>query len=272
MKKDLFDFNSYKKYVEYVINLKPGRGRGERTKLSAFVGCNTTYISQVLNGQSHFSLEQAERANRYFNHTQDESHFFILLVETERAGTKELKDYFSRQIQAAIEVRKDLKNRLHFKENLSVEVQHFYYSHWFITAIHLLTSMPQFQTLRELSYSLGIKEEKIQRALEEMIHFGFLTKDFDKYKSGATSIHLGSDSPLIAKHHINWRIQAIQNIEQGFDPKSLHYSSVITVAQSDIKQAREILVEAIEQIRKLVKDSKEDSLYCYNLDLFKVGR
>lgn len=272
MNKNIYEFTNYKKYLDYVFNLKPGYGRGERTRLASFIGCNTTYISQVMNGINHFSLEQAERANRFFNHTKDESHFFILLVEYARAGTEELKKYFMGQIHQAIENRMDLKNRLEFKKKLSSEDQNFYYSFWYITAIHLLTSISKYQNINQISSYLGLNISRTQNILEELLRCGFIEKEGDLYKSGPVSIHLGSESPLIGKHHINWRMQAIQNLELGFDPQSLHFSSVVTIAKSDVRAAREILVEAIEKIRTLVKESKEDSLYCYNIDLFEVGR
>ena len=52
----------------------------------------------------------------------------------------------------------------------------------------------------------------------------------------------------------------------------LHYSSVIGVAHNDLPRIREVLVKAIEQVRTIVKDSKDEAIYCYDLDLFGLGR
>jgi hypothetical protein len=74
---------------------------------------------------------------------------------------------------------------------------------------------------------------------------------------------------MISKHHTNWRMQAIQSLEREAESE-LHYSSVITVSEGDAVKIREALVKAIEQVRLIVKPSKDEALYCYNLDLFKV--
>ena len=74
---------------------------------------------------------------------------------------------------------------------------------------------------------------------------------------------------MIAQHHTHWRMKAIQSLDSE-KPEHLHYSSAVTVARADIPAVRKILLSAIEQVRKIVKDSKEDSLYVYCLDLFEV--
>lgn len=48
----------------------------------------------------------------------------------------------------------------------------------------------------------------------------------------------------------------------------LHYSGVITCSNQDLEKIREILIEAIQSIRNLVKDSKDETLAVYNIDLF----
>lgn len=50
----------------------------------------------------------------------------------------------------------------------------------------------------------------------------------------------------------------------------LHYSSVISLAEGDVPKVREKLVKAIEEVREVVRPSNDETLFCYNLDLFKV--
>jgi hypothetical protein len=83
------------------------------------------------------------------------------------------------------------------------------------------------------------------------------------------SIHLGTDSPLLAKHHSNWRVKAIQSLDHAH-PENLNYSSVVSIAHRDAQEVRNILLQAIEKIRAVVRPSTEEGVYCYCLDLFKI--
>jgi hypothetical protein len=87
---------------------------------------------------------------------------------------------------------------------------------------------------------------------------------------GESRIHLTDDSPMISKHHVNWRMQAIQSMEKDASGE-LHYSSVVSVSREDTPRVREILLKAIEEVRKVVKDSKDETVCCYTVDLFAVG-
>jgi hypothetical protein len=51
-------------------------------KMAKAAGCHTAFISQVLNGSLHLSLEQAARLNSFFQHTKDEARFFCYFSST----------------------------------------------------------------------------------------------------------------------------------------------------------------------------------------------
>lgn len=52
----------------------------------------------------------------------------------------------------------------------------------------------------------------------------------------------------------------------------LHYSGVVTISRNDVFRVREVLVKAFEDVRFIVKASKDEEVYCYNLDLFGLAR
>ncbi len=77
--KSLFEYLSYKTYLKAALENKPSGGHGFRSKIAAALGCQVSYISQVLNKEAHFSLEQAEALNSLLGHTDEESEFFSCL-------------------------------------------------------------------------------------------------------------------------------------------------------------------------------------------------
>jgi uncharacterized protein (TIGR02147 family) len=267
VKNSIFDYMDYKDYLRDVLEARAENKRGERSKLAAFVGCHTAYVSQVLNGNPNFSLEQAEMINRFLGHSKDQSLFLLFLVQFARAGTASLRKTFEDQLQALKEKQFVLKDRLEFKKSLSREDQVTFYSSWHYGAVHVLVSVPGCHTERGMSEYLGLPVERVAEILQFLMGVGLVVRKEGNYRIGTTHIHLESDSPMISKHHTNWRLQAIRSLDH-LSKKDLHYSSVITLSKTDADQAKEILVKAIEKVRAVVKASKDEEGFCYAIDFF----
>ena len=90
-----------------------------------------------------------------------------------------------------------------------------------------------------------------------------------RYSIGKARIHLGADSPLIARHHINWRLQAMRALEKG-ERENLHYSSSVSISHEDFSKIREILVRAIESVKEVVRPSPEEKAACFAMDWFEI--
>ena len=69
------------------------------------------------------------------------------------------------------------------------------------------------------------------------------------------------------KHHTNWRIKAIQSLDNKNDT-DMHYSGVITCSHQDIEKIREVMLSAIQEIKALIRESQDETLFVYSLDLF----
>lgn len=263
----VFEFKDYKAYLAQALGTT-GAQRGIRSKLAHHLGCQVSFLSQVLNGNTHISLEHAMRISRFLQHTKDEAQYFLLLVEEGRAGTKDLKDFFKEQMETILEKRKEIRGRIKSTEVLDLEAQTKYYSAWYYAAIHVALSIPELQTPQALSENLKLPLLKITSALEFLQGVGLAVLNKGKYEIGPTRIHLSHASSLISNHHTNWRLQSLQSLEKE-DPENLHYSSVYSLAKNDIPKIRQILVETIEKLESQILKSKEQELICINLDLFK---
>jgi uncharacterized protein (TIGR02147 family) len=265
----VFDYTDYRKYLLQWIEKRPGGGRGEKLRLAEALSCQPSYISQVFAGSANLSFEQAEALNSLIGHTEDESQFFLLLVHVARAGTVALKKRVQKRIQQVLDHRKSLKNRLSFDQSISKEDQATYYSAWYYSAIHFALAIPALRSQEALARAFRLPPERIVEILEFLRTRGLVKESHSQLVPGSQTIHLENRSPMISKHHTNWRMQAIQSLERETESE-LHYSSVVTISEEDALKIRETLVKAIEQVRTIVKPSKDEALYCYDLDLFKV--
>lgn len=269
MKSDIFEFADYKPYLKNWIQKQPRQGRGARTQMAKAAGCQAAYVSQVLNGGLHFSLEQAQEINGLVGHGTEEAHYFLLLVQWERAGTPTLKKHFHEQLEALREKRFVLKHRLGVAPHLGSEEQGIYYSSWIYAAVHVLVDIPEFRTKEAISKRLGLPLQRVADVLDFLVGTRLVVQEGTEYQMGKKSIHLGGDSPFITKHHTNWRMRAISSLDEGKD-ESLHYSSTITLSKEDLTEVKSHLIQSIKEVKARVRESKEETLLCFSLDLFEL--
>jgi uncharacterized protein (TIGR02147 family) len=262
----VFDYRDYKAYLRDIVD---ERGRGERSRLASAVKCHLAYVSQVLGGNAQFSLEQADVLNQYLSHSEDEAEFFLLLVSLDRAGSASLRRRYESRVRETLHARTVLENRLKDKKVLPAESQATYYSAWYYSAVHLLISIPEFQTKEKIAARLRLPMPQLVKALDFLVSTGLATLEHGRYRTGQVTLHLKNDSPWIARHHASWRLQSVQSLERG-EPGNFHYTSVVSFSDEDLPAARKILVDAIEKVREVVKKSPEKGLYCYTVDFFGV--
>lgn len=269
MNKDIFEFDNYKLYLRHWIAQKPGKGRGFMTKIAQALHCQSGYVSQVLSGSAHFSAEQAEALNQFLGHNYEEGHFFHLLLSRARAGTGELKKRCEIEIERVLQQRLLFKDRVDIKKSLDISDQATYYSSWYFAAIHVAVSVPELRTKEALSKYFQLDMPVINEAVDFLISVGLLKKIGDEYSQGVTRLFLGKDSPMIRKHHTNWRIRSISSLDRGLD-KDLHFSSVVSLSKKDTLLLKERFMKFIEEFRAIVRESKEEDVCCINVDLFSL--
>ena len=265
---DLYSFRDYKDYLNSKLDEMNAGRRGSRAELSRAIGCQTAYTAQVLRGQAHFSLEQIEAVNDFLGHTEDQGLFLLLIHQFNRAGSVKLKARFKKQIDGLLASRKLLKNRLQVDAGLKDSDQVIYYSSWHYAAVHMMAMIPSLQKSEIMADRLEISIAQINEALDFLLISGLLIRKRDgSYRTGLSRLHLGSDSNLISRHHINWRLQSLKAIDKNADA-GLHYSSVISISTNDEAHIREKLIETIKQLKSVIVKSSEEKVCSLNIDFF----
>ncbi len=271
MNKMIFEYVDYKLYLKDFLKSKPGHGYGIRSKMAVATSCRPAFISQVLNEGLHFSAEQTEALNDFFGHDKDESIYFHFLVQFERAGTKKLRERIKSQMEELNQKRMILKDRVDIKATLSAVDQATYYSSWLYAAVHMLTTIPKYQAKESIAGYLKISTPKLNHVIEFLVSVGLVVKQRGLLRPGISRIFIGVDSPMIVPHHKNWRLRAINSLEQNLST-DLHLSSVVTVNHDDAEKIKRQLIRFIEEIRQQVKQSTdEDELHCFSVDFFNVN-
>lgn len=269
MAKSLFEYSHYRSYLR--ARLEGAGARGSKAQIAQAIGVQATYVSQVLQENSHLSLEQAEATNGFFNHTTQEAHFFLLLVQKDRAGTATLRAYFQKQLDEILNARLVLTERLGKATQLEEADRSWYYSSWIPSAVHIATTIPTLRTVEAITRSLQLPSEKIVENLERLERIGLVIKQGLQFLPGQQHIRIGKDSHHVLKHHTNWRMQAIQSLDRE-KLNELHYSAVVSLSAADILKIKDLLLESINNNIALIRESKEEELYCLTMDFFSLQK
>ena len=93
-----FTFDDYKELIiQQVESLEKG-GRGQFARIAKHLGVHTTFVTHVLRGASHLSVEQGIKICDFFLFSELETDFFIQLLQFNRAGDQKTRDFFSKKL------------------------------------------------------------------------------------------------------------------------------------------------------------------------------
>jgi len=270
MTEDIYNFNDYRTFLKHLLKTSPKKGHGVRSQWAKAMNCQVAYVSHILKNLYEISIEQAEGLSRYLALSKEETEFFLLLVQKERAGTHQLKQFFLKLIEEKIKQRQHIRNRMKIKTSLSIEDQAIYYSSWIYAAVHIILTIPFYQDSPEkIAKYFNESLATIRRVLD------FLeTRNLIRVNNGHFSVlnnylFINKDSPLFSHQQSFWRQKAIESIYKN-NSEEIHFASLFTASETDIKKIKEILLKSIEESTEIIKPSKEEKLYTICMDFFEV--
>lgn len=254
----IYSFEDYRNYLDQTLQ-DPRYGRGSRKKLAEHLNCQSSFISQVLNGKNEFSLEHAYSANQFLGHTKDESHYFLNMVQLARAGTVDLGNYFRSVLEDLrnnkLQVHEVLQGRtLSEAETLS------YCGNWLCISIHMLTAIPRFQKIESLKEKLQVGDSDFNEALEFLKNTGLVVQKGEHLETGDGKIHMKKSSPYAQVASIMTRQKVIDKLKIK-DPHSLNYTGNITIPKEAFQKIKKSILELIHEIDEHV-DSGESEAFC----------
>lgn len=265
----IYHFENYKDYLNYRISVLPKEGRGEFLKISKYLNVHTSLISQVLRGVKEFSPEQAMKVAEYFGLVSEERHYFITMINLSRSGTKELREYYLQYLDKMksdyFTVKKRVKKAIRLNDNQKSQ----YYSDWKFMAVWLATSLEKVVSIDDIQSELEISKKDISKIIDFLISVGLCVNDKGTLQQGISTTHLDKESLLINRHHANWRLKALEKLENT-SKDELYFTAPLTISEKDMKRIKESLLDAIENASSIVSKTKPEKLACLNIDLFNI--
>jgi len=235
-------------------------------------GCKASYLSQCLNGKVHLLPEQLHAIGVFLKMTEDEIEYLLLLLQYERSGSAAHRNFVRRRISELKEDRERISYRLQ-RENRPSSTKSsdltLYYNDWYMTAVHILCTLPNIRTAEDVALKLGLTRSEAQRAVKVLQQLELIFEKDGKLIATSHHIHVGDQDPMISRHHANWRMRAALRTQPA--PNSdLHYSAVYSLSRRDALAIREELAQTLLKVREKVKPSPEECVVAFGVDWFRL--
>jgi uncharacterized protein (TIGR02147 family) len=261
----VFEFQSYKELVLGLVAAMPQRGRGQLGKIARHLRVHSTMVSQIFRGAKDLTLDQACALADYFGMSELETDYFIALVERERAGTLKLRRAIDRRIAQLKAQSAQVASRLPRAKTLSEEDKAVFYSHWYYSGARLLTSLEAYRTPDAVAAALSLPPSVVRRVIDFLIATGLCEEVEGELRMGPSRTHVPADSPLVQRHHVNWRLRAMERLPRLSD-EELAFTMPMTISRQDGPRIREILTETIQRVSETVDRTDPEKLACLNID------
>lgn len=269
MQSNIYEYLDHVEYIKDLIENRPFKGRGERKRLADILNCQMAFITHVLSGEKNFSHEQILKIAHHFNLNESEKDFLLEMLSYNRAGTKELQEFYKKKLLQKRDQHKLLKNRLQETQSLSIQDQAEYYSHWLYGAIHMASTVPSMQTITAIASHFNIQENEVLHIVEFLSSKGLVELENGKVSPGKSHLYVDKDSPLLNQHHSIWRLKALHDLKTN-KKDDFHYSLCFSVSEKDWPILRETMIEAINDCLKVIRPSKEEKLGLICMDFQEV--
>lgn len=266
---NIFEYDSYCAFVRAAVKRQERGGRGELLRLAKHAGVHTSTLSQILGGRKHFTFEQASLVADYLGLKKLETRFFLLLVHKERAGTNLLKKQVLLQIDELRKQEQLLVDIIPQDRPLNEEEKAIFYSNWFYSAIWAQTSIPGFGSRESLHRYFNLPKRLVNNVVAFLLRTGLCVEKSGILQPGHKYSHLEAESPLISRHHGNWRIKAMER-HPYLSPAEICYSSPLTLSKKDAEKIKKILIELISEVNSIREPSPCEELRCLNIDWVKI--
>ena len=225
-------------------------------------------VSQVFRGDKHLSLELALSLSEYLQMSDEESDYFLLLVEFNRASSFKLKKRFEKQVRAIQALSLKLERQVKNNAEMSDQVRTVFYSSWIYSGTRMLVDIDGMSDVDALSRRLNLPKNQILKVVEFLLQNNLLKLQGDKLRLGPSRTHVGSSNLYVNRHHQNWRLQAFNKMVQSGD-ENFFYTGPMALSAEVADWIRQELPAMIEKFNAKIIPSKSETVRCLNIDWFE---
>jgi len=265
MQPSVWSFKNYKEFLTAVI--REG-SRGLVSRLAEAAGCQRSYLSNVIRTHIHLVPDQGYGICQFLNFDSEETGYFLLLLEKERSATAAYKSHLDERARELQQEHENLAKRLERAPLQSGADQLIYYSAWYYSAIHILVSIPRFQTVASISIALGLDPSLTLSVLQELEKMGLVKRTGLKWFFLSGDIHVPRNSPLVSLHHNNWRQKAVLHAQSRSE--GIHFTMIQSISSQVLREIKEKTLKLIDEASELAGPSAPEELIYLGIDQYCI--
>ena len=230
-----------------------------------------TTLNEVLSGKKNLSIESACNIANKLNLTNNETDFFILLVQLNSTKTESLQKYLK------LKIKNERKKWVAVKKLDAVSTKGVI--NWKNAVIMALSGNPHYQlNAEQISKTLNTSLEESTSLLTGLVALNLLTKSADGHHHIPThkNIKIESKSANLAlqNYHKDMLKKTIVAIEKHPPKDRIISSETFSFSSVNLKLAEDVINECFGKLVLLsneTEDKNVDSVYYTGIQLFKLS-
>lgn len=147
-----------------------------------------------------------------------------------------------------------------------------YYSSSVYAYVHILTSIPEYQSVDALSKKIFMTIDETFQILSFLESVNLVRREDSRWVYTSVELHVEAKSPLIVNHHSNWRWESLKDAQFQDQENSVHFTGVYSIAHSDFPIFKELILGTIKSFHSQAVASKPEDLVVFCCDYFKKTR
>lgn len=267
---NLFDNDNYRNIIRNWVKSQPSKGRGQLLEMAELIGTPASVFSQILGGQRDLLPDHAFLLADHMGLLSLEKEYFITLVQIEKASHHQYKKFLKEKKEQLKSESLNLSKRVPHEKILDEKEQQEFYSTWLYSAIRLSCGIGNGFSAEEIKRKFHLSQQRTIHMLDFLVRTGLIIQKEGAYHMGPQRTFLARNSPMIGRHHSNWRIKAIERANDLAE-NELMFTGPLTCSQRDAAQIREKLAKLIQEISDIVKDSPSEELIYFGLDFLQIA-
>lgn len=267
---------SCSKYKD-IIRLKSDERKrqfGQRfslAKVADACGVQKSYLSKVLNSDTHLNPDQLAAVCEFLRCSDSETEYAFLLREYETATHPKRRKILSGKIKGAL--AQVTKTGAWLEGSSKISDPHLgwiFYTDPTMQLVHLFLTIPAYQAdLKKIAEALSISVARVMEIILDLESRGLVKLAGEHYAAQEFNLHLEADSPIYRPYRLLQRVKGLEKIERAKADSSFVMTATFAASAETFGAIKMQILELIRKTQATVIAANAEHVYQMNIDLFR---
>lgn len=269
---NIFELNDYRDILKFrVASLKKSNPKFTLDQLAKRTRIQKSHLSRVMNGSSHFNVEQLFIVANEFGLSESESEFLQSLLQWQRATTSAFRTKSGKIVAKIRKENTGAKSAVKASKTIqSLDAQARYYANFLLPIVHMYLCIGGYAHQPErLAHRLNLDIETLNGMIDELEQMQIIIRKPEGITVLQEAMHLPAVNALTRSHQINLRIAACSALQNDVHRKDLFFSASFSCNRAGVTSLRQRFYQFLEEAQEISKStSGELDVVHLNFDLF----